>query len=192
MEKSVKIILIIVGVLVGIVLLDTLQARIFKHSPIISWKEELEDNDSWVDKGIIIDTYYCTKEQDILTVSWHFKTSKFTCPKYKEDKLLNQLEGQWIADGTQIKSIIDMVDGEHIYADDYDLPYYLNINKDGTYLLNLNNKTNYTEKGKYSITDNKINFNPETDDGFIWSCKLPNDNELHCENYATIFLSVNN
>ena len=63
-----------------IVLLDTLQAIVFKNSPFISWKENLEDNDSWVDKGIIIDTYYCTKEMDIVDVSRHLKTSKFTCP----------------------------------------------------------------------------------------------------------------
>lgn len=66
--------------MIGIVLLDTIQARIFKHSPIISWKEELPDDDSWVDRGIIIDTYYCTREKDIQTVSWQLKNSKFTCP----------------------------------------------------------------------------------------------------------------
>lgn len=80
MKKNVKIILIVVGVLIGLVLLDTLQARILKHSPIISWKEELSDDDSWVDRGILMDTYYCTREQDIVTMSWKFKGNKFTCP----------------------------------------------------------------------------------------------------------------
>jgi hypothetical protein len=61
-----------------------------KHSPIISWKEELND-DGFVDRGIILDTYYCTKEQDIVTVSWEFKGSKFACPTYnvKSEKLAN-------------------------------------------------------------------------------------------------------
>lgn len=80
MKKSLKIILIVIIILISIILLDTLQARIFKNSPIISWKEELADADSWVDKGILIDTYYCTEEKDIVTVSWKFKGSKFTCP----------------------------------------------------------------------------------------------------------------
>lgn len=80
MKKSIKIILIIVGVLISVILLDTLQARVFKNSPFISWKEELADEDSYVDKGIIIDTFYCTKEKDIQTISWKFKGSKFTCP----------------------------------------------------------------------------------------------------------------
>lgn len=91
MKKNVKIILIVIGVLVGLVLLDTLQARILKHSPIISWKEELSDDDSWVDRGILIDTYYCTKEQDIVTVSWKLKGNKFTCPidNIKIEKFVN-------------------------------------------------------------------------------------------------------
>ena len=80
MKKILKIILIVVGVLIGTIFLDTLQARILKHSPIISWKEKLADNDSWVDRGILMDTYYCTREQDIVTVSWKIKGNKFTCP----------------------------------------------------------------------------------------------------------------
>lgn len=80
MKKSVKFILITVGTLISVILLDTLQARLFKNSPFISWKEELADEDSYVDRGIIIDTFYCTKEKDIQTISWKFKGSKFTCP----------------------------------------------------------------------------------------------------------------
>lgn len=80
MKKNIKLVLIIIGILIGIIFLDTLQARIFKQSPFISWNEELEDDDSWVDRGILIDTYYCTKEQDIITVNWKFKGTKFTCP----------------------------------------------------------------------------------------------------------------
>lgn len=80
MKKVFKISLISILVIVGSILIDTLQAKVFKNSPIISWSKKLEDGDSWVDKGILIDTYYCTKEQDIVTVSWKFKNSKFTCP----------------------------------------------------------------------------------------------------------------
>ncbi len=80
MKKNFKITLIILGAVIGIIVLDTLQARLFKNSPIISWKENL-GGDSYVDKGIMMNTYYCSKPQDIVTVSWHFKTSKFTCPE---------------------------------------------------------------------------------------------------------------
>jgi len=82
MKKSLKIALIILVTLVGIILLDTLQARLFKNSPIISIRKDVEDDDSYIDKGILIDTYYCTKKEDIVTVSYHFKGDKFTCPVY--------------------------------------------------------------------------------------------------------------
>ena len=80
MKKKIKLILIITGIILSIIILDTIQARILKNSPLISKKEQLPNNDSWVDKGILMDTYYCIKEKDIVTVSWHFKTTKFTCP----------------------------------------------------------------------------------------------------------------
>ena len=80
MKKWLKLIIILITILVSIIILDSIQARIFKQSPIISWKEELADSDSWVDKGLIIDTYYCTKEKDIITVYMKFKGNKFTCP----------------------------------------------------------------------------------------------------------------
>lgn len=80
MKKIIKILIIVIISILGIILIDTVQARIFKNSPILSIEKELEDPDSRVDKGIIIDTYYCTKEQDIITVYWKFKNEKFTCP----------------------------------------------------------------------------------------------------------------
>lgn len=80
MKKNVKTILIVAVVFIGFILLDTLQARILKHSPLLSREEKLADDDSWVDRGILIDTYYCTREQDIITISWKFKGNKFTCP----------------------------------------------------------------------------------------------------------------
>lgn len=79
-KKYLKISVTIIGILFGIILIDTLQAKLFKNSPIISIRKELEDDDSYVDRGILMDTYYCTKEKDIVTVSYHFKGDKFTCP----------------------------------------------------------------------------------------------------------------
>jgi len=87
MKKNLKIILVVVISLISIILLDTLQAIIFKNSPIISWKDNLSDADSYVDRGIFIDTYYCTKEQDIITIYQYFKGAKFTCPI---DNIINE------------------------------------------------------------------------------------------------------
>ena len=80
MKKIIKNILIVVAIIIGLVLLDTLQARIFKHSPVISWEEGQPDGDSWVDRGLLMDTYYCTKERDIQTIYWKPKGIKFHCP----------------------------------------------------------------------------------------------------------------
>ncbi len=85
MKKSLKIILTILIILISIITLDTIQARLFKNSPIISWKEKL-NQDSYVDKGILMDTYYCIWDKDLVTVSWHLKTSKFTCPLSDPEK----------------------------------------------------------------------------------------------------------
>lgn len=88
MKKSLKIILIVIIILISIILLDTLQARIFKNSPILSWEEEQPDGDSWVDRGILIDTYHCTKERDIQTIYWKLKGTKYTCPVENLSQLL--------------------------------------------------------------------------------------------------------
>ncbi len=81
MRKAINFFLIIVVVIVGIILLDTIQARLFKRSSIISIRDSsLLDDDSYVDRGILINTYYCVKEKDIVKVVWHFKTSAFDCP----------------------------------------------------------------------------------------------------------------
>ena len=90
MKKNLKIVLIIIITITAIIFLDTAQARLFKRSPVISWKENLED--SWIDKGLLMDTYYCSKEKDLVEVSWHLKTSKFACPNEKNKTYEVKLE----------------------------------------------------------------------------------------------------
>ena len=128
MKKWLKIILILITILVSIIILDSLQARIFKHSPFISWKETIEDDDSWVDKGIIIDTYYCTKEKDILTIYWKFKGNKFTCPIDNEEKtkiskedkeLITLLKNKMIDENILIESNLENFDILNIYEYGY-------------------------------------------------------------------------
>lgn len=166
MKKSIKIILTIIGFLIGTILLDTIQARIFKHSPFISWKESLPDDDSYVDKGILMDTYYCTEEKDIVTVSWHFKYSKYTCPIDNEiinnDIELNESEDitMTIKDGTLTKSgatiIITDVSGKNNV---YGTPYRIDKLENGTWKeLDVVVKGNYgwTSIGYYVGEDNKL------------------------------------
>ena len=80
-NKVLIILLTIAFTILSIILLDTIQAIAFKNSPIISWRfEDANDSDSYVDKGILIDTYYCVKEQDIITVIPTFKNTNYNCP----------------------------------------------------------------------------------------------------------------
>lgn len=80
-KDKIKICSIIIITIISIVLIDTTQAIIFKNSPLIGIRDEyLSDADSYVDKGILVNTYYCVKEQDIVEVKVLFKTTKFDCP----------------------------------------------------------------------------------------------------------------
>ena len=84
-KGKINIFLVIVVTIICIILVDTLQAILFKNSPLIGYRNEfLADADSYVDRGILIDVYYCIKEKDMVSVSWHFKTSKFDCPVDEE------------------------------------------------------------------------------------------------------------
>ena len=130
MNRWLKTVLIIICFLICFIIADSIQARIFKHSPIISWKEEFLD--SWVDKGLIIDTYYCVKEKDIITVYWKFKGNKFTCPIYNEDKtevskqdkdLIILLKNKMIEENILIESNLESFDILSIY----EYGYYNNI-----------------------------------------------------------------
>ena len=78
-NKFLVILLTIIITISSIVLLDTIQAIIFQSSPIISFRKEQIDEDSYVDKGILIDTYYCAKD-DIITIIPTFKTTNYGCP----------------------------------------------------------------------------------------------------------------
>lgn len=94
----------------------------------------------------------------------------------------NILVGEWIADGTQ-KEFITNADGETVGGKK---PYYLTIEKDNKYTLKMDD---YTEKGIYEINEDNVTL--KNNDGLISeSCKLENDNELHCNNYASLYKRV--
>ena len=80
-NKLITIFLTTVITILIIIIIDILQAIAFKNSPIISWRvSDINDNDSYVDKGILINTYYCVKDDDIITVIPTFKNIKYNCP----------------------------------------------------------------------------------------------------------------
>jgi len=59
-----KKILTITVVLLGIILLDSLQALVFNNNPIIKFKEYYDgSNLNHIGKGILVDTYNCTNDK---------------------------------------------------------------------------------------------------------------------------------
>ncbi len=181
MKKFIKIMLLIVGILVIVIILDTLQARLFKNSPIIHWKQVLDGN-SYVDRGILVDTYYCGSKTDI---SWHYKTDKFTCPVNAISKeLYTKLKGTWVADGTEAKYIVSMEDGKPIYADDYNESYKLTFDSLGNYkIVTAQNK--YV--GKYEFNGKNLTLLDE-EELIKDRCELKTPNELTCERLAAKFV----
>lgn len=132
MKKTIKTILIIIVILISVIVLDTLQAIIFKTSPAISLRKILGDNTSYVDRGVLINTFYCTKEQDIVTVSHQSKQSKFTCPIDKVSEL-NNVKGvsMSIKEGTLTKTgatiiIKDISNKNNVYGEAYRIDKYEN------------------------------------------------------------------
>ena len=76
MKKSLKITLIVMGVLIGIVALDTLQAIVFNNSPLISIRKEYKDGYvQYMNKGLLVNYYYCSNKEE-KTV---FRVTKFNC-----------------------------------------------------------------------------------------------------------------
>ena len=77
MKKGLKITLIILGVVIGIVVLDTLQALLFDNSPIIKIRENNDGGSTdYIDKGIFVNHYYCINKEENTV----FKNVKYTCP----------------------------------------------------------------------------------------------------------------
>ena len=76
MKKGLKIALIVIGVLVGIITLDTLQAKIFDNSPLLKIRDNLDGETlDYIDKGIFVNHYHCTNNEKATT----WKGTKFSC-----------------------------------------------------------------------------------------------------------------
>ncbi len=69
--KSIKIILIILGILIGIILLDTLQAKLFDNRPFIKITDSYNDGSILKkDKGIFVHTYVYRNGEKVTVYRW--------------------------------------------------------------------------------------------------------------------------
>lgn len=60
MKKGLKIFLIVIGVVVGIILLDTMQALLFNNNPVIGIQTKCRSK-----QGIFVTTYHCENGKNI-------------------------------------------------------------------------------------------------------------------------------
>ena len=90
-NKGKIVFLLISMAIISFVIGDTILAIYFKRSPIISFKVPYLSGDSYIDKGIFMDTYYCYKDENI-TIFHKFKLTKFECPVYKSNKTNKEIK----------------------------------------------------------------------------------------------------
>ena len=77
MKKGLKITLIVLGVLVGVIIFDTLQAKIFDNSPLLKIRDNLDGGSTdYIDKGLFVNHYHCNNNEKVTT----WKKEKYTCP----------------------------------------------------------------------------------------------------------------
>ena len=87
MKKVFKIILIVLLFLMLIIVIDTIQAKVFDNSPILNVKEKF--NDYYINKGIFVNYYHCSNDEQKTT----WKNTKYSCPvKSNEDVVVKSNE----------------------------------------------------------------------------------------------------
>ena len=102
------------------------------------------------------------------------------------------LEGRWTSTrDSLIRVIKEYKDGQPVYANDNIVEYWLDLKKDGKYVL--------IERGKYNIdSNNKIYFDsddknfPSNSTSYIWICEVEGENLHNCTNYAYDFVKQAN
>lgn len=150
MKKIIKYITIIAIVLVSLIVLDTLSAVAFNNSTIIHKTYQELDEDSWVDKGLIIDTYYCTKETDIIEVSHHIKGHKFSCPV---DNIEEQVGEYKIIDKVLEESMM-CAEALELFYQDEEYSYYFSCMKSSNIIVKYNDGIEIPVK--QALKENKI------------------------------------
>ncbi len=88
MKKSLKIVLLVLVIIIGLIVLDTMQAKIFNNSPILKIRENFDGgNIDYLDKGIFVNYYKCNNN-DKVTV---WKNTKYSCPSINQEEKQKQL-----------------------------------------------------------------------------------------------------
>ena len=83
MKKSIKVILIILVILIGIIIIDTIQSKVFNNRPIIRIRKNLDGGIiDYIDYGILVRSY-CLVNSERKTV---FNWEKYSMIEKMKDK----------------------------------------------------------------------------------------------------------
>ncbi len=153
MKKSLKITLIVLGILVGIITLDTLQAKIFDNSPLIKIRKECKDGYvQYVDKGLLVNHYHCKNNENVTT----WKKTKFACSIYEvnyERDNIAQVTSEQLLKLTPSMTYKDIIE---ILGNTVDVGsgiYILKYEVDGKYIIEISLQG---DDAKLGVTGNKL------------------------------------
>lgn len=79
MHNFTKFLLVFFGIILLIVVIDSIGGRLLKRAPVLSWQVNINETD-YVKKGILMDTYYCHHKDNTVYQVYKTKINKYTCP----------------------------------------------------------------------------------------------------------------
>ena len=140
MKGKVKIILTVICILIGIILLDTIQAVIFNNNPILKIREDYNGGSLYyIDKGILVKAYQYTDGKKDVVLRWE----KYS--PYENDITQEQpyFFGK-VIESTAQYILVEPNEGEEIRKSSDKISIGLGENNDMIYPVGTNLKITYT------------------------------------------------
>ena len=121
MKKSPKITLIVLGILIVTIVLNTLQAKIFDNSPLLKIRYNLgKESSYYIDKGLFVNYYHCNNNEKVTT----WKKTKFAC-SIKKNTSNKEIEWKILTNLDKITEVTDITSSNPFDYTNND--YYKNI-----------------------------------------------------------------
>lgn len=196
MKKGLKITLIVVGILVGIILLDTIQAIVFNNSPIIKVTKTYSSFHK-KDIGIFVETEIYSGVTQRTRFKWETHTQPIKGNIENNDEccegcmcgdtieLLKTTETAWTL--TEINN-----KGDYVHTRSFINFHGIGKNKFGFFEYDKNDNPISEVKGEFSINEkNEIILIPNDNKKNRITCKIGEEKDLiavmHCDNNFGIF-----
>lgn len=184
MKKSVKIFLIILGILLVLLLIDTVQAKLFNNTPFFWFVEYYNGGYLYQkDKGILVNTYTCTNGRKQTVFKWE----KYNCliDIESNDEIPNNYIAIFHGGSGEIvyeTYIYKINNGEANYGFNY-----INVTKTTTSYGSSEWNTKITKHGSVAWTDNV--FGVAKENNAYSYVTLPNSDKIYSiEEYQQMFL----